>query len=443
MANDFSSNLNCVAVWRFEDDPGFGVDSQGSNDLTNSGADEETTVIAEGAQAALFVKASNDYMLITDANQDAGFPWRYDDGAGIIKDFSICFWIYPTLGSTTQYIISKYKVTGDLRVFALFIESVGNTLQMNLGHTSGTLFEDKLFTTGFTTGRWYHVGVTYDSSDYSFRFRIWDATAETFLDDDVTGNYTQAVDERDIGLYIGSRADEANNFNGYLDEVVVFNSVLTTDEIDAIRSGTYLYSTEDNQGDVRFRDYNGMTFVDTNGLTWRPIPETYERELSDGFVLSDLIAPSLANSPVLSDGIVLSDQQVVLQKHAPVLSDSVIFSDIPDNVVNFNTVLSDSFILSDTVLARCIFSVRVSDGIVISDAIRKIFYDAISDGVIFSDGTLYKKSASEVGIELTVTPEDLTEVYHLYEKLKTISANTSLRVIKVGYDYKAKKFDLL
>ena len=48
---------NRVAVWRFEDDPGFTVDTEGTNTLTNNGVDEETTLYKQGTKCAAFVLA--------------------------------------------------------------------------------------------------------------------------------------------------------------------------------------------------------------------------------------------------------------------------------------------------------------------------------------------------------------------------------------------------
>ena len=238
MANDFSGDPNCVAVWRFEDSPGFTSDSKGTNTLTNSGADIETTTVYEGTQAASFVLASTDYMTIADADQDAGFPWRHDDGVNIEKSFSICFRIYIN-SLPFQYLFSKYKTTGNLRVFAVII-SVEDKLQIISGYNSGASWEvSDNFGTVFQTGRWYSVGVTYDASDYSYRMRIYDHTADALLNTDTTGVFSQAIDERDVGFYIGERADEGSNTDSIIDEVVVFNDVLTVNEIDAFIAGTY------------------------------------------------------------------------------------------------------------------------------------------------------------------------------------------------------------
>jgi hypothetical protein len=240
-SNNFSADSNCVAVWRFEDSPGFTADSKGGNTLTNDGTDEESTLIKEGSQSALFVLANTDDMSITDDDLDAGFPWRYEDGAGMSKSFSVCLWMrVVTLPGDDRYMIAKYHTSGDLRVWAINIDYTNNKVRFIAGHTAGTLYEEKFFGTACVTGRWYHVGVTYNSTTYAYRIRIWDDTAGALLGADATGNFSQAIDPRDVGFTIGSRwHNAATYFSGYLDEVVVFKDVLTADEIDQIRNGTY------------------------------------------------------------------------------------------------------------------------------------------------------------------------------------------------------------
>lgn len=80
-------------------------------------------------------------------------------------------------------------------------------------------------------GKWYHVVVTYRDSDRSYRFSIWSAEAGAVLVDR-TGTLTNNVVVTDADIGLGARQDlEANRFlDGLLDEMVVFNDVLTPDE---------------------------------------------------------------------------------------------------------------------------------------------------------------------------------------------------------------------
>ena len=215
------------------------VTNKGTNTLTNNGADEENAIIAEGAQSAKFVAASHDYMAIADADLDAGFPWRYNDGAGAEKTFSIFLRLYLNSlpgASEWQTIISKLAYPTEM-VFAPQVHD--SKLEFVMGYNNGESTEEIAFGTAFQTGRWYSIGVTYNADDYGYRIRIYDHTAEDFLDSDSTGNFANATFLDNAPLSIGRNTGQAEYLNGVLDEIAVFNRVLSVSEIDDIRAGTF------------------------------------------------------------------------------------------------------------------------------------------------------------------------------------------------------------
>ena len=57
MANDFSGDNSCKALWSFESGA-LTTDSKSTNTLTNNGADEEPTNHMEGSCGAAFVSAT-------------------------------------------------------------------------------------------------------------------------------------------------------------------------------------------------------------------------------------------------------------------------------------------------------------------------------------------------------------------------------------------------
>ena len=88
MANDFSGDSNCKALWRFESGA-LTTDTIGSNTLTDyNTVGEDTTNHMEGSCAADFEKSNSEHFVITDANLDSGFPLKSGDTN---KKISICF----------------------------------------------------------------------------------------------------------------------------------------------------------------------------------------------------------------------------------------------------------------------------------------------------------------------------------------------------------------
>ena len=91
MANDFSSDANCVALWKL-DNGASTTDSKGTNTLTNVNVVTNDAVNQqEGDACGDFELDSSQCLTITDANLDAGFPLKNGDATKII---SLCAWCY-------------------------------------------------------------------------------------------------------------------------------------------------------------------------------------------------------------------------------------------------------------------------------------------------------------------------------------------------------------
>jgi hypothetical protein len=75
-----------------------------------------------------------------------------------------------------------------------------------------------------TTGRWYHVAVTRSGSTYALFVDGVQVATST--------NQTDAIQNATAPLTIGGA--EGNLFNGFIDEVDIFNRALSADEIHAI-----------------------------------------------------------------------------------------------------------------------------------------------------------------------------------------------------------------
>jgi hypothetical protein len=235
--NDFSNDPNCVAVWRFEDTPGFTADSIGGNTLTNSGADEENSIVYEGAQSAKFIRTNSDYMSIVDGDLDAGFP-KGD------SNLSICFRLYiPTLESNRTYpLIIKAAISSPKEIsYGLYTGYWDDwELVFFSGYNSGSTFEQAGFNGAFQAGRWYSCAVTYNSTTYAHRMRIYDHTADALLGSDVTGNFANPMAVRNVPFSLSRWYFNSLLYSSIiLDEVVVFNRVLSVEEIDAVRAGTF------------------------------------------------------------------------------------------------------------------------------------------------------------------------------------------------------------
>ena len=238
--NDFSGDANCVALWKFENGA-LTTDSEGNNTLTDHGTvSTSTTDYKEGSASADFVSGNGEYFSITDTDLDPGFPFRAGDGTPG-DDISICFWLKADIIGNSDYLFAKYDIGLSKRTFAILFNE--NKIRVAIGHSGGTLAQNHDFGTNAVTGKWYHVGVTFqngDSDASSVRIRIWDDNAGTQLGTDYTTSSAKTINIEDAALCIADREGDADKlYDGHKDELVVFKDILSAAEIDKIRAGIY------------------------------------------------------------------------------------------------------------------------------------------------------------------------------------------------------------
>src|SRR4030042_3740043 len=229
MANNFQNDASCKALWRLESGA-LTADSKGGNTLINSGVDEDLVNFREGACSGLFVRANTDDLSIDDADLDSGFPLKSTESN---LTFSICLWRRPLTISVYEALIYKSTTTPNMS----FIIYLTNTCQIEVWiSNNGTSWNYCTHASAISTNVWYHVCFTRDNADGSYRIRIWDDTNQEILGVDKTGTVVAPIMKNtEFRLSIAS----SSALNGNLDEVVVFNDVLSVAEIDAIRAGTY------------------------------------------------------------------------------------------------------------------------------------------------------------------------------------------------------------
>jgi len=234
--NDFSADANCKALFNLES-AALGADSKSTNTLTNSGVAADVADFKQGGCAGVF--ASSDYMTLADASLSAGFPLKNGDTN---KKISTTFWVkFSSLPSTSGYqaIVSKFATSGSKRSFVAMVYNNAGTKRFGfyLGYSSGTLAEKiEDDTVSVAINIWYHVGITYQDSDKSYRIRIYDSS--TGLSTEKAGNTTNNIYITDAAFELG-RASGGNALQAKLDEVVVLSDILSADEIDEIRNAAY------------------------------------------------------------------------------------------------------------------------------------------------------------------------------------------------------------
>ena len=225
MANDFSGDANCVALWRFESGA-LTTDSKGTNTLTNNNAVAENAVdYKEGAGSADFEASSTQYFSITDANLDAGFPLKNGDAN---KKISICGWFQiETLRPDNIGLYSKWNSGSNKASLRIFVSSIG-IFTVHIGYNGGASSETLYSGVTVVTGRFYHYGFTFQDSDKTWQLVVWDDTGLTKIID-TSGIATNNINVEDAAVAIGvgyiNVAPPRMPFDGEIDEKPVFKDI--------------------------------------------------------------------------------------------------------------------------------------------------------------------------------------------------------------------------
>jgi len=244
MANNFSGDNNCKALWRFESGALI-TDSKGTNTLTISASPTaNTTTYKEGSASVQLNKAESDYLFITDTNLNAGFPLKDGDTN---KKISICCWAYvvSSPSASAGYVLwSKwYPVGTQKRSFVVMFYNDAGIIKarIGIGYGDGSLNENYNHASGLSLSTWYHITSTYDNADKSYAIRIRDANGN-IVGTDLTGTATLDAN----GVYVstqevrvGTLANSAWFWDGEIDEMVAFSDIITAAEATQIAQGTY------------------------------------------------------------------------------------------------------------------------------------------------------------------------------------------------------------
>jgi hypothetical protein len=234
--NLFSADPNCVAVWNLEPSA-LMADSRGANTLTNNGVTSSTADFQQGTGSGIFDRLSLNNLRITDASLSATFPTK---SGHTINSFSGACWVKLNEYTATAYLMSKYYTTGK-KSWALGISYDGNVI-FQAGYSNGTAFETKWGTSGnvLAPNKWYHIAFAYNDSAKTCYVRVYDKDAAAIIiDETFTFAHNMSVTTATVALGSLDYAEASYSLDGLMDEVVIFNDLLTTTQIDQIRQGTY------------------------------------------------------------------------------------------------------------------------------------------------------------------------------------------------------------
>jgi len=255
MANDFTTDPSVKALWRFESGA-LATDSIGGNTLTlyNSPV-ADTSKFKEGAASLKLVHSSSQCAYIPDASLPSGFPLKSGDS---VMKMTVSLWIYQNSIGSYLSPFSKFDYGNNLRTFD--IEFLNGSLIVNWGN--GSSFQ--AFTPGWTlaTGQWYHVTVCVDGVNNILKIVLYNPVTGAYSFYAATPTTAMGCGTASLNVGVSGTMPSAtggNYWDGWIDEMVVFNRLLNLGEIENIinqvYTGPYAAASPGNvfTGDARFQ----------------------------------------------------------------------------------------------------------------------------------------------------------------------------------------------
>lgn len=247
---DLATNL--VSVW-LTDSSGLTTDLHGSNDLTNSGVAE---VAGLQGDAGDFVQASSDYEYILD-----------NASLSITGDFTWSVWIYISALPGTDAVdiwglLSKWEPTGDQRSYGININEVADELIVRIssdgtGGNQTVVRSTSAIVDSGDLNSWVHLAVTVDVSAGAGGITIYkngSSVSTTTL-----ANNATSIKDSTAQLQIGKWTNLAFYFNGKMNQVCIWSSVLTSGNISTLyNGGTGIPYAATASGPANLKTYDGL-----------------------------------------------------------------------------------------------------------------------------------------------------------------------------------------
>ena len=220
LINPKYSNLpkksNIQGFWRLEETSGTRYDlSTNKNNLT----DNNTVGYAIGkiGNAADFEASNLEYLSITDAAQT---------GLDITGEITISCWIKPESIGSTYVIIGKWKPEGNFsyQLNQRYMGEIQNQIMFQLS-PNGSAATTAYSSSKVSAGNWYHIAATLNQTTDKMQV-YFNGSA-----DGASVSYTSNIYNSNAPFYVGNDSGMIYYYDGLIDEIIIWNTCLTADEI--------------------------------------------------------------------------------------------------------------------------------------------------------------------------------------------------------------------
>lgn len=237
-ASDPTLDPNNIGWWKFDAGVVWVNEVVGGPLFTPTASDPNDAVNKiEGTGSAQDTNANGLYM--SNASAPASCMLK---STGTSTQFSMTFWAKTdTTEFPINYVFKKGGSGAGGRCFALYYGNGGQTLSFFQSHDATNR---EYFDSGQaqTAGQWYHYGIVYDKTAKTIWLRMYGATEDSVLVAWKTTTFTNTIAITTGNFGIMEEGISGYYMKGNVDEMQWYDDLLTADEIDAIRGGTYMSS---------------------------------------------------------------------------------------------------------------------------------------------------------------------------------------------------------
>jgi hypothetical protein len=168
----------------------------------------------------------------------------YNDSINLFESgdpFTYLYWVKFDSVVSGQYMMFYDDALGFSNGFTQRFSASGEiTTSVRVGSSGDAAFAK----TGFTTGQWYMIAITYDSSTMAMKYLSGGSTT-------VNDGGSASVSNLDVGpqLRVGSDQNKNNTVDGIIDEVCLWDTALSDDALSQIYNFGNPVNVTSNLGD--------------------------------------------------------------------------------------------------------------------------------------------------------------------------------------------------
>ena len=222
---------NLVLHWKFNTGSGTTATDSTANGndgtLTNMEAGDWSTTTPSSTNLdpySLDFGGTDEYVTLAD-------PASGDLDFGDTDDFTITGWI--NMGSTGTVLAKRDGIDSANVGYLIYVD--GASGKLNLEVSDGTDEYQLESSSALSTSTWYHFAVIWDQDDASASEIYLDGTDDNATDTGTIGNVGDLSNPRDFR--VATESDGGDPYTGLVDDIRVYNRVLTSDEIDTLAGG--------------------------------------------------------------------------------------------------------------------------------------------------------------------------------------------------------------